>query len=157
MADAVLALALRLLGRRDHSCAELQAKLAAKGCAPAEVDRVLSRLLELNYLNDQRLAERLARSLADSGRGVGRRLVLELRKRGIPADLAAEAATASGAETDELTVARGLLARRYPTFLPDAEPRERRRVMAFLQRRGFSLATVWQLLNFTDIEGENDR
>ena len=153
MADAVMAAALRLLGRRDHSCAELAAKLTARGHAPADVERVLARLRELHYLDDRRLAERLATAFAASGRGVGRRLVLELRKRGISADLAAEAAAASRDETDEVAVARELLARRYSTFGPAADLRERRRVMNFLQRRGFAPATVWQVLNLTEIEG----
>jgi regulatory protein len=159
VADAVLALALRLLGRRDHSLAELRAKLSAKGCATDAIDRVSARLLELGYLNDARLAERLARTYAASGRGVGRRLVLELRKRGLPADLAQAATTAARHETDEVAIARGLVTRRYPTFSATADLRERRRVVAFLQRRGFTMTTIRAVLNFADIsaiEGTDD-
>ena len=147
-----MAAALRMLGRRDHSCAELAAKLAAKGHGPDEVARVLSRLQELKYLDDRRLADRLAAVLSASGRGVGRRLVLELRRRGIPPELAAAVAAASSEASDDLAVARELLARRYPTFGPAADLRERRRVMHFLQRRGFAMDTIWQVVNFTDIE-----
>ena len=46
--------------------------------------------------------------------------------------------------------ARELLARRYSTFGPAADLRERRRVMNFLQRRGFAPATVWQVRNRTE-------
>jgi regulatory protein len=157
MADHTLALALRILGRRDHSVAELTAKLMAKGCAPEDIERVTARLVELNYLNDHRLAERLAGTLTAAGRGVGRRLVLELRKRGLPADLAMEAAAAVRSSTDEVAVARGIVTRRYPAFSPAADLRERQRVMAFLQRRGFTLGTIMAVINFTDIEGTDDR
>jgi regulatory protein len=146
MADATMAAALRLLGRRDHSSAELKAKLLAKGHAGADVDRVVVRLTELRYLDDERLAERLATAFSTSGRGVGRRLVLELRKRGIAADLADAAVVATKNETDEVALARGLVARRYPAVGPAADQRERQRVMNFLQRRGFALATIWQVL-----------
>ena len=112
--------------------------------------------MELNYLNDQRLAERLAGTLSAAGRGVGRRLVLELRKRGLSADLAAEAAAAVRSSTNEVAVARGIVNRRYPAFSPAAELRERQRVLAFLQRRGFSLDTIRAVINFTDIEGTDD-
>lgn len=157
MADATMAAALRLLGRRDHSSAELKAKLLTKGQAAADVDRVVARLLELRYLDDERLAERLATAFSASGRGVGRRLVLELRKRGIAADLADAAVAATKDETDEIALARRLLARRYPTFGSAADQRERHRVMNFLQRRGFALATIWQVLNNTNDEGSDDR
>ncbi len=152
-----MAAALRLLGRRDHSSAELKAKLLAKGQAAEDVDRVVARLIELRYLNDERLAERLATAFSASGRGVGRRLVLELRKRGIAADLADATVAATKDDTDEVALARGLLARRYPTFGPVADQRERQRVMNFLQRRGFALATIWQVLNNTNNEGLDDR
>jgi len=157
MADQVLALALRILGRRDHSAAELAAKLTVKGCTQEDVERVTARLMELNYLNDHRLAERLAGTLSATGRGVGRRLVLELRKRGLPTELATEAAAAARSTTDEMAVARGIVTRRYPAFSPAAELRERQRVLAFLQRRGFSLETIRAVINFTDIEGTDDR
>ncbi|PNU18996.1 recombinase RecX [Geothermobacter hydrogeniphilus] len=140
--------ALRLLTRRDHSRAELQRKLLQRGFDAEAVTRVLDRCRQLGYLDDRRYAEQLARSLAGSGRAVGRRLELELKKRGIESSLVEQACAAVDARTDRGNLIIDLAARRYPGFdYARADDARRRRVVNFFLRRGFPLGEILAALN----------
>jgi regulatory protein len=135
--------ALNLLARRDHSVAELGRKLIAKGFPPARVEEALETLVRQGYLDDRRFAERWAESALASGRFVGSRLLLELLRRGIDRETAREAVAAVGADQSERQLLATLAAKRFATFDPaHASLRERRRVYAFLARRGFSPAAI---------------
>jgi len=84
--------ALRLLGVRDHSVAELQRKLAARKYSPAVRDRVVTDLQASGLLNDATFARAFCEYRANGSRLVGRRRVLmELRKRGIAQEIIEEA------------------------------------------------------------------
>jgi regulatory protein len=135
--------AVRLLSRRDHSVAELRGKLTRRGHAPAAIAAAIDRLTSLGYLDDRRFATAWAGAALRSGRGVGARLRLELQQRGVAADLIAETLEHLAEEHDERQVLAQLVSRRFARFDPaTADDRERRRVYAFLQRRGFALTTI---------------
>jgi len=135
--------ALRLLARRDHSVAELKRKLLQRGYTGPDVEAALERGRQLGYLDEQRYAEQLAHSLADSGRAVGRRLELELKKRGIAPPLAEQVRAAVDDRVDHRALITALAARRYPRFIyAMAADSDRRRVVNFFLRRGFSLGEI---------------
>lgn len=139
--------ALDILSRRDHSEAELALKLRRKGVGEGEVEAVVARLRELGYLNDRRLAERIAESALAAGRMVGPRLSRELRRRGIPRDLAAEAMAQSSEGRDPREAVRELLSGKFPSFDPSAaDAREKRRVVGWFQRRGYPLSAILEAL-----------
>ena len=139
----VLARALRALTRRDHSTAELARKLRDGGTAPPQVEATIARLREAGYLDDRRFARQWADSAVRSGRGYGPRLRLELQRRGIADEIIAEVLTEVAAEYGEAEMLAALLARKFAGFAPATAPdREKRRVMGYLQRRGFSPAAI---------------
>ena len=143
--------ALRLLTRRDFATAELRQRLLGKGFPAEAVERAIARGCELGYLDDARHAERLTRALLTTGRAAGPRLKLELQRRGLPDELirAAVAGTRASAEEDEAL--RALISRRFAGFdYATADDRERRRVVLFLQRRGFPLDRILTELKRTD-------
>ncbi|BCR06169.1 hypothetical protein DESUT3_32380 [Desulfuromonas versatilis] len=145
------ATALRLLAARDLSSFELAARLRRRGHADEQIDQVLKRCRELGYLDDRRYAEQRARSLQSSGRAVGRRLVAELKNRGLSDAEAQRAQQAAGEEFAEAQVLRELFERRYPRFsYHQADERERRRVVNYFLRRGFPLALVLSTLQDQD-------
>lgn len=148
--------ALALLARQDYSLASLRTKLEKKGFSGEESSLALQRLVELNYLDDHRLAKRLAESSAASGRGVGFRLIQELCRRGIPRELAEEAEQAVRGETDQVQVVRQLLIRRYPSLAAESDPGLRRRAIGYLQRRGFSFEVIQTVLHTPLTEGHDD-
>ena len=151
-----MAVALDLLSRRDRSEAELRRRLAAREIPEEEADEVLARLRELRYLDDRRLAERLATAAVATGKGYGIRLALDLAKRGIPRQIADEVLDRIAAGTDERELVRDLLVRKFPAFDPEAaDNREKLRVMNYLLRRGFSRSAVFDAMrnlatDFTD-------
>lgn len=135
--------ALDLLSRRDHSSAELAAKLKSRGFQNIAIKDVLDRLVLQHLLDDRRFALRFAESALASGRAVGSRLRFELQQKGISRELAEEviaAATAETAPEDSLAL---LVSRRFPDYDDkNATQNERQRVYNFLMRRGFQLSTI---------------
>jgi regulatory protein len=139
---------LRLLARQGRSVAELERKLGERGYDAAQIAPVIERCCQLGYLDDTRFARERAAALLRSGRAVGRRLLLDLQRRGIDAETAASALAAAGRESDPAAVLRTILARRYPDFVyASAPPKEKRRVVDYFLRRGYSLSLVLSILS----------
>ena len=78
------AAALRALTRRAHSSFELRIYLERRALEPESVRRVLARLKQEKLIDDSRYALDFARSHASARRQGGRRIAMELRKRGVP-------------------------------------------------------------------------
>ena len=134
--------ALRALARRDHSVAELERKLRGK-VSPEATAHVMARLLQSGYLDDRRFAERWAEGAVRNGRGYGVRLRQELARRGIERELVEDVVAGITVQHGEEQTLRTLTAKKFAAFDPPTAPdRDRRRVMAFLQRKGFSLSAI---------------
>ena len=142
--------ALRLLALRDRSEAELAARLRRKGFSEAQAAAAVERCRQLGYLDDARFARGRARSLLRQGRAVGPKLLADLRQHGVSETEARAAVAAAKEEFDEQTLLAELLDRRFPGFaFREADERERRRVVNYFLRRGFSLP---QVLSFFQAE-----
>jgi regulatory protein len=125
--------ALNLLGYRARSEGEIRTRLGRYGYAPQTAEVVVSRLLELGYLDDEEFARQKAREKA--GRYGPRRVSADLLKSGIGREVAAGAVEEEFAGRSELDDARSGAARRYNGGGSEAEAR---RVYGFLARRGYS-------------------
>jgi regulatory protein len=143
--------ALRALGRRDHSEAELRRKMIYRGISAGVVDDIIDKLTQSGYLDDRKFALRWAESAVRNGKGYGFRLRYELSRRGIAEDVASEVAERMMAEYDEGEAVKDLVARKFAGFAAQsADDRQKRRIMGYLQRRGFSLTAILQV--FRDME-----
>lgn len=133
--------AIRLLARREYSRSELEARLAAKGHATAEIATCLDALAEQGLQSDARFAESFIRSRVSRGQGPVK-IRAELGNRGVSRELAdaalAECETSEALDWDDL--ACQALARRYAG--PADSPRERARRERFLAGRGFDFDQV---------------
>ena len=137
-ADRALGRALGLLARREHSRAELIAKLVRAGHGRAEAERVVEDLARQGLVDDARFAEAFTRSRIERGggplrirrdleaRGVGRSTVERLLD---PDDEAWEAR------------AREVREKRFGGAPPDGGG-EAARQARFLQGRGFTRRQV---------------
>jgi len=106
------AAALRALMRRAHSTFELRIYLERRALEPAAVRRVMARLKQEKLIDDARYALDFARSRASTRRQGGRRIAMELRKRGVP-DRHIDAAIAQVfADLDEAAMVRKVIERR---------------------------------------------
>ncbi|WP_321389808.1 regulatory protein RecX [uncultured Desulfuromusa sp.] len=141
------AAALRILTRRDRSETELRQKLVQFGFSLPAIDTAIEKCRDYNYLDDRRYAVERARALMRSGRGVGPRIMVDLRRRGINENIAQQAVETAASEFPAEDILRQQLTRRFPTFNYDtADARERRRVVSFFQRRGFGLDEIFQVI-----------
>lgn len=139
--------ALKLLAARDYTTLKLREKLSAKECSGEVAEDVVTRLITEGWVNDRRFAERFAESAISTQRFFGPRLKLEMRKRGVPGDLIDEILGRMRGEHDEGEGARSLLEKRFPVFsFSAADDREKRRVIAFLQRRGFGFSAIMKAM-----------
>jgi regulatory protein len=139
--------ALRILTRRDYSQKELCQRLLDKGFDLESIHAVLQRCQKLGYLDDNRYALNRAASLLSQGRAVGVRVLADLRQRGIGEETARRALEKALEGYDENQLLKSLMKRRFPNFNYEAAPsKERRRIVYFLQRRGFPLSCIMDLL-----------
>jgi len=142
------ATALRLLTGRDHSEAELQRKLLQLGFSAEEEEDAREYCREYGYLNDQRYALERARMLMRNGRGVGAKVLLDLRKRGIDEQSAQIALEQASEEFDPYDLLRQHLDRKFPEFnYFQAEDKMKRRVVSYFQRRGYQLDQIFSMLH----------
>ena len=124
------------LGRRGLSVSELQTKLTSLGYEEQAVLAELTRLLDLDYLNDRRLAEDVVR-IESERKGKGRSAIQsELRRRGIAQQDYLEAI-----ETLERDSERGraqeLAEKRMRQLSGLDDATVKRRLHSYLARRGF--------------------
>jgi len=124
------------LGRRDYGARELRQKLLTlrpNKPRPSEgdVDRAIARLLELDLLNDERCAQRLAEALSRKGYGA-RGIAYELKARGL------ETQAQAPVEDSERLVE--LLQSKYAPRLGDEKGR--RAVYSALLRKGFTHSDI---------------
>jgi regulatory protein len=138
--------ALRALERRGFAEVELRRRLRQKGHPPAAVDYVIERARGAGLVDDAQFALRFVESRAARGRGPAR-LRRDLLALGVDLRHIEAALRAQWSEPDEaLTLARQLAERRLRQLSRFPPETRRRRVLAFLGRRGFTGARVAELV-----------
>jgi regulatory protein len=135
--------ALRLLGRRELTRAELTIRLLERGFTEAEVEPVVGALVADRTVDDTRTAEAHVRR-ASRVKGRGRlRIRRELEARGIDRETVQAALSQISAADDVEAIRRFLDRKRLP-----ARPsrRDRQRLFQQLVRRGFRPEAISQAL-----------
>ncbi len=134
--EATYRTALRAVERRSFARADLGRRLRRKGHAPEAVELALERLTERGYLNDAAFAASYVETRAARGRGP-LRLARDLAAMGVERGTIDRALAAHGAgDTGELP--RSLAVKRAAQLGDLPRQVRRRRVLAYLARRGFS-------------------
>ena len=148
--DDALGRCYRHLARREHSVAELRARLERSALAPAIVEEALTIVIEQGYVSD----ERYARLLVEDRRSIdgwgAERIRARLEAAGIDRALIDEAL----AELDpasELAAATDLIRRRCA--VPLADDRERQRAFGMLVRQGFDAEIAYDAIRATSAAG----
>jgi regulatory protein len=142
--------ALRLLNARDYTVARLREKLANRGFDETHLETAVGQLVAEGWLNDLRFAARFTESALSSGRYYGPRLRQEMLRRGLPRELVSEVLGRIQGEYDEAGQVCMTLERRFSGFsFFSASDKEKRRVVGFLQRKGFSLSAIMTVLRTT--------
>jgi regulatory protein len=131
--------ALKLLGFRARSVAELRRHLLRKGEPAADVEAAIERLRDQKYLDDADFARQFARTKLLAAGASRRRIVQELSRRGVTRDVADEAIEqlrdADG--VDPAAAIRRVAEKKWRSLARFDDFTRRRRLYAFLARRGF--------------------
>lgn len=139
--------ALRLLAQRPRTESELRTRLARKGFPAEVIESCLTPLREKGLVNDSVFADMFTRDRIRFRPRGRRRVVQELRSRGVETASAEDAVNAAmgEAKVDDLALARAAAEKWRPRAGEERE-RARRRLAAFLSRRGFGSEEVWQVV-----------
>lgn len=132
--------ALRLLARREHTRAELEAKLSAEDTDAAELAAVLDDFSRRGWISDTRVIEQVTH--ARRSRFGSRRIAQELAAKGVPEELIAGAM--AELKDSDFDAARGVWRRKFGRLPANAN--ERARQLRFLQSRGFALDLALRVL-----------
>ena len=136
-------IAVRYLARRNRTAAQVGQFLTGKGATTAEVHAIVTRLLQLRYVDDRAYAERWI-EIRLARQPMGRaRLEAELLAHGVSETQARRAVHEALRNLDELTLARRAVS---------MAKRVRRRMtpgqaMRLLHQRGFEEETVDHIMD----------
>ncbi len=128
--------ALRQLAMGPRTRHQLTDKMLAKECAPDVIDRVLNRMADVGLIDDQAYAHMLVRTKREGSGMAVRGLRHELRKKGIPEEMA-EAAVEGVQPEQEREQAEALVAARLPRLYGLERDVQMRRLGGFLARKGY--------------------
>jgi regulatory protein len=136
--------AMKLLARREHSRAELRAKLLPHVREGDDIEAVLDELAQRNWLSDERAAEQVVQQRRN--RFGTQRITHELRQKGIAENLISDAMPQL--KESELEAAREVWQKKFGTAPQDAK--EKAKQVRFLQSRGFALDVIFKVLRLDD-------
>ncbi|HEU5315835.1 MAG TPA: RecX family transcriptional regulator [Chloroflexota bacterium] len=134
--------AFNYLSYRGRSTHEMQQYLRKKGHAPETIDSVVTRLVDLHYLDDTHFAVSWVENRRRAGGRGPHLLRSELLQKGVARDTAEQATEDAAGEQHETALeaarkkATGLRAADYVEFS--------RKLGGYLSRRGFSSEVVWE-------------
>ena len=132
--------ALVFLSYRPRSEKEVRDRLRRGGYEPDAIEHAIGRLHEWRYLDDADFARRWVENRT-AHRPRGKRLLQqELRHKGIDGEIARDAI--DDADLDETGAAEALARRRLPSYAGDDPAAIRRRLGAYLARRGYGYDVI---------------
>ena len=131
-----------LLARRDYTCARLREKLLTGGYEEEIADWALEKLKEAHYLDDERYARNFIQAHWEDRSKL--RIRTDLEERGVPSDILSEVLREESEERGEeaeIRQIRKLMEKRR--FDPEnAEWEEKRKMQAYLYRKGYTSSSV---------------
>ena len=151
----VLDKALDLLAVRARSARDLRMRLRRAGAPEADITWAIDRLVRQGLLDDAVYARQVARAKVLGGGVSRRKVVTELRRRGVSAETADEAidATLSEVDLDEEGAALQAAEKRMRALASLDPKQQRQRLYAYLARRGFETDVVRRVI--TEVQRRN--
>ncbi|HEY7611627.1 MAG TPA: regulatory protein RecX [Gemmatimonadales bacterium] len=136
--EATYRTALRAVERRSFARADLARRLRRKGHAPESIQHALERLAEQGLLDDAAFAANYVETRSARGRGP-LRLARDLAAMGVERSVIDRALAGHAGNADDAgDIPRALAAKRAAQLGDLPRHVRRRRVLAYLARRGFS-------------------
>lgn len=137
--------AVRIVSASNVSCGDLEQRLTRKGERPEDARQAVAWMEDLHLLDDRNTAQQLVHSCIRKGYGLARAKQVLYDKR-IPRELWEEALEDYPDQSDQIeSFLRSRLGQ-------EAEPREVKRAVDALLRRGHSYSRIREVLNRLSIE-----
>ncbi len=155
--EALFEYAVATLARKMRTVRDLKRLMRARArdgeAGERDMDSVIARLKERQYLSDTRFAADYTRLRKENEKYGQRRVRQDLMQKGVHKDLIAKTLADAYKDVDEAALAREYIARKR-IMQPSGENRQKEtaRVMGRLQRAGFSAGTIYKVLRAWDIE-----
>jgi len=131
--------ALNMLAMRARATAELRRQLIRKGEPAEQVDAAIERLQRAGFLDDAAFARQFTRSKVIGAGMPRRRLRQELTRRGVGADVSEDAIddVYDEEQIDDAASIERVAGKKLRSLAKLDAPTQRRRLYAFLARRGY--------------------
>jgi regulatory protein len=151
--------AVGALGRRMRSVAELKRLLRNRVEADTEfgktlVELIVVRLKDQGYLNDAKYAAAFSSYRRNNEKFGRRRVVNDLRAKGVHGDVIAKAVSSVYDEVKEESLARDYLRRKRLPKPKDGDRKQAARIFRNLTRAGFGSKTIFAILKKWDVDEE---
>jgi regulatory protein len=138
---------LKMLGRRELSEAQVRQRLARKGYAAAEIEIAIVRLREERAIDDNRVADAIARTETAVRRRGKLRVRMQIERAGIAKAIAKRAVDDLFEAIDDDALLEASLAKRLRGRDTIADDRELHRLYRYLIGQGFESDRVVKALN----------
>ena len=140
-------IALRFLSYRQRSEKEVRDKLKGKRISKNNIDKILTTLSELNFINDEQFAKLFLESYL-SKRPMGRRLInMKLLEKGIKKDIVENVLIENYKEEEELVKCNELLKKYIKKVKSKNEMEKKRKCYQYLLSRGFENEIVRETIS----------
>ncbi len=143
--------ALRILQTSPKSERDMYRKLERK-FEPDLAERVVKKLKDTDLLDDQRFAERLVGELVNSKTKSKKEILLKLRQKGIPNDLARGAVGKVESEEDAVMKLALGKSRKLSADIPWKERYEK--VASYLARKGFGYSDIRKVVTKENLDAD---
>lgn len=144
-AKDALTSALHILTLREHTAFELAQKLRLKDFDEAEIAAALEQCRAWNYLDDERAARVLAKTLLRKGAGLNK-IKFELSKRKVPAAVAAMVVEELNIGEGQLDAALKLVAKKFVKADNAADKHKQKgKIYRYLQGKGYTADIIFKV------------
>ena len=156
--DELYEYAVGAMARRMRTVAELKRLMRARVEEPESeyaetlIELVIRRLKDQGYLNDSKYAAYYTSMRRDNQKFGSRRVVTELKTRGVHGDVIEKAIDSAYGEVSEEKQARAYLKKKRMNKPRDQ--RETARIFRQLVRAGFGTRTIFSILKKWDVDDE---
>jgi regulatory protein len=145
--DRAMNMAMRLLAVRARSVKEIRTRLADRGVEGPVLEKVIEKLLDLNYLDDSDFAGQWARHLAFNLLYGNRRIEASLKEKGIPEEIIRKAISENREELEEKAALGRVLNKKIKGLnAQNLDRRQRARLARMLAGRGFPTSLIYEAL-----------
>lgn len=141
--DKVKSSALNYLSYRQRTVHEIKNYLLRKEFDESLIDKAISQLLEVGYLDDEKFASSYIDEKTRINSLGSQRLKYELRKKGIEDEIINNALSEVEPDLDEL---ESLVRRKYSKVLSEDKNTQFRKIGGYLQRKGYGYDVIKKVL-----------